>query len=258
LEWLPWQPWPFASTPPVGLTFCEPDPQLEQHLAKRYRPEIETMSQRIVTRLAAPLPHQRLPDATQPHGSQLAPLVARAMLTAAREQVGEVDFALHNAGGVRCSLEPGPLSEADIAGRLLPFAIPLTLYRVHGHELAEALENAIDNATNNGVVGNGNGSFPYTAGVRFTYQADRPKGQRITRLEWEAAPGQWQAVNAEQVYRGVSSAYTASGKEGYTALARTLTQHNQELGITLADAFIRWARHLPTLEAQPPLVEYFS
>ena len=53
-------------------------------------------------------------------------------------------------------------------------------------------------------------------------------------------------------------AYTASGKEGYTALARTLTQHNQELGITLADAFIRWARHLPELEAQPPLVEYFS
>lgn len=256
LEWLPWQPWPFASTPPAGLTFCEPDPQLEQHLAKRYRPEIETMSQRIVTRLAAPLPHQRLPDAAQPHGSQLAPLVARAMLTAAREQVGEVDFALHNAGGVRCSLEPGPLSEADIAGRLLPFAIPLTLYRVHGHELAEALENAIDNATNNGVVGNGNGSFPYTAGIRFTYQADLPKGQRITRLEWEATPGQWQAVNAEQVYRGVSSAYTASGKEGYTALARTLTQHNQELGITLADAFIRWARHLPALEAQPPLIEY--
>ncbi|WP_042012516.1 bifunctional metallophosphatase/5'-nucleotidase [Aeromonas fluvialis] len=256
LEWLPWQPWPFASTPPAGLTFCEPDPQLEQHLAKRYRPEIETMSQRIVTRLDTPLPHQRLPDSKMPHGSMLAPLVASAMLTAAREQVGEVDFALHNAGGVRCSLEPGPLSEADIAGRLLPFAIPLTLYRVHGHELAEALENAIDNATNNGVVGNGNGSFPYTAGVRFTYQANLPKGQRITRLEWEAAPGQWQAVNANEIYRGVSSAYTASGKEGYTALARTLTQHNQELGITLADAFIRWARHLPSLEAQPPLLEY--
>ena len=51
-------------------------------------------------------------------------------------------------------------------------------------------------------------------------------------------------------------AYTASGKEGYTALARTLTQHNQELGITLADAFIRWARHLPELAPLPPLVEY--
>jgi hypothetical protein len=148
---LPWQPWPFASEPPAGLYFCEPAPELEQHLAKRYRPELETMTQRIVTHLAGPLHHQRLPDANLHAGSQVAPLVAHAMLIGAREQVGQVDFALHNAGGVRCSLEPGPLSEADIAGRLLPFAIPLTLYRVHGHELAEALEGAIDNAT--GVAG---------------------------------------------------------------------------------------------------------
>jgi 5'-nucleotidase len=256
LEWLPWQPWPFDSAPPAGLHFCEPAPELEAHLAKRYRPELETMTQRIVTRLAGPLHHQRLPDANLPAGSQVAPLVAHAMLTGAREQVGQVDFALHNAGGVRCALEPGPLSEADIAGRLLPFAIPLTLYRVHGHELAEALEGAIDNATNNGVTGNGSGSFPYTAGVRFSYQADKPKGARITRLEWEASPDQWQPVEADAIYRGVSSAYTASGKEGYTALARTLTQHNQELGITLADAFIRWARYLPELSAMPPLLVY--
>ncbi|WP_349922003.1 bifunctional metallophosphatase/5'-nucleotidase [Aeromonas veronii] len=256
LEWLPWQPWPFASEAPAGLCFCEPAAEIEQHLAKRYRPELETMTQRVVTRLDAPLHHQRLPDANYPAGSQVAPLVASAMLSAAHEQVGQVDFSLHNAGGVRCSLEAGPLSEADIAGRLLPFAIPLTLYRVHGHELAEALESAIDNATNNGVVGNGNGSFPYTAGVRFCYQGDRPKGSRITRLEWEPSPGQWQAVDANTVYRGVSSAYTASGKEGYTALARTLTQHNQELGITLADAFSRWARHRPVLAPLPVLVEY--
>ena len=127
---------------------------------------------------------------------------------------------------------------------------------MHGPELAEALEGAIDNATNNGVVGNGSGSFPYTAGMRFSYQADRPKGSRIPRLEWEASPGQWQSVEMDAIYRGVSSAYTASGKEGYTALARTLTQHNQELGITLADAFIRWARHLPELGPLPALVEY--
>lgn len=256
LDWLPWQPWPFASPPPAGLHFCEPDPEIEQLLARRYRPELETMTQRVVTRLQGPLHHQRLPDEHYPAGSQVAPLVASAMLAAAREQVGQVDLALHNAGGVRCSLEPGPLSEADIAGRLLPFAIPLTLYRVHGHELAEALEGAIDNATNNGVVGNGSGSFPYTAGVRFCYQADQPKGERISRLEWESSPGQWQAIEPEAIYRGVSSAYTASGKEGYTALARTLTQHNQELGITLADAFIRWARHLPVLTTLPALVEY--
>ncbi|MGY3869709.1 bifunctional metallophosphatase/5'-nucleotidase [Aeromonas crassostreae] len=256
IEWFPWQPWPYASPAPANLHFCAPDPLIEGHMARRYRPALEEMAARTVTRLPEPLLHQRIPDARLPHGSQVAPLVAAAMLAGAREQVGRVDFALHNGGGVRCSLEPGPLSEADIAGQLLPFAIPLTLYRVHGHELAEALEGAIDNATDNGVTGNGSGSFPYTAGVRFHYLAELPKGQRIRQLEWESSPGHWQPVEKEGVYRGVSSAYTASGKEGYTALTRTLTQHNQELGITLADAFIRWARQHPTLPAPAPLIHY--
>ena len=108
------------------------------------------------------------------------------------------------------------------------------------------------------MTGNGSGGFPYTAGIRFCYQAQRNKGERISQLEWEQTPGDWQPVVADQVYRGVSSAYTASGKEGYTALVRTLTQHNQELGITLADAFIRWARHQPTLTPATTLLTYLS
>ena len=69
-------------------------------------------------------------------------------------------------------------------------------------------------------------------------------------------PGSVAARRAGCHLSRVSSAYTASGKEGYTALARTPTQHNQELGITLADAFLRWARHLPELSPLPALVEY--
>ena len=36
----------------------------------------------------------------------------------------------------------------------------------------------------------------------------------------------------------------------------SLKEMADELGITLADAFIRWARHLPELAPLPPLVEY--
>lgn len=106
------------------------------------------------------------------------------------------------------------------------------------------------------MVGNGSGSFPYTAGMRFRYQADKPKGSRITRLEWEASPGQWQSVEWMPSIGGSPAPTPPQAREGYTALARTLTQHNQELGITLADAFIRWARHLPELAPLPALVEY--
>jgi hypothetical protein len=53
----------------AGVTFVSAGGELEQLLAKRYRPELETMTQRIVTRLGGPLHHQRLPDASLPAGS---------------------------------------------------------------------------------------------------------------------------------------------------------------------------------------------
>jgi 5'-nucleotidase len=92
---------------PAGLHFCEPAPELEQHLARRYRPSSETMTRRVVTRLADPLHHQRLPDASLPAGSQVAPLVASAMLASAREQVGQVDLPCTMPGRALL-LEPGP------------------------------------------------------------------------------------------------------------------------------------------------------
>ena len=56
-----------------GAALLRTGPELEQHLARRYRPELETMARRVVTRLADPLHHQRLPDASLPAGSQVAP-----------------------------------------------------------------------------------------------------------------------------------------------------------------------------------------
>ena len=59
----------------------------------------------------------------------------RAMLASAREQVGRVDL-LCTMPGRTLLLGTRPLTEADVAGRLLP-CHSLTLYRVHGHELAK-------------------------------------------------------------------------------------------------------------------------
>lgn len=77
------------------------------------------------------------------------------------------EFAIHNAGGVRNSLNVGNVSVADIAGKLLPFAVPIGVYQLKGKDIAAALEGAINNATNNGVVGTGDGSYPYTFNLNF-------------------------------------------------------------------------------------------
>lgn len=251
-EWLVWE----AVDGLPALTVVEPDAALEAYLADNLRPALAKMAAETLAHLPATLHHQRLPDSHYPHGSELAPLVAEAMRWSTQKQCGPIDFALHNAGGVRCSLETGPLTEADVAGRLLPFAIPLILYEVYGQELSDALEGAINNATNLDGSSNGNGSFPYVAGLKYRFDANAPRGKRIVSLKVERANGQWQEVEPATLYRGVSSAYTASGKEGYTALRRTLSHQRRELGMTLAEAFTHWARHQQTLRPRPALLHY--
>ncbi|MBB1383887.1 5'-nucleotidase C-terminal domain-containing protein, partial [Shewanella sp. SR41-2] len=177
-----------------------------------------------------------LPSKQLPHGSEIAPWVSRSMYKAAKYIEPNIDFALHNAGGVRQSLNKGQLSLADVVGRILPFELPLTLYQIMGKHIIEALESSINSATNNGIVGTGAGSFPYPYGLRYFYDGKRIKGQRITQIDIYKQD-QWQTLESNKLYIGVSSAYTAAGKEGYDALLHAHWQQPMS-NQTLPEAFI--------------------
>ncbi|ETJ96206.1 5'-nucleotidase, C-terminal domain protein [Vibrio parahaemolyticus EKP-008] len=125
---------------------------------------------------------------------------------------------------------------ADVAGRLLPFAVPIGFYDVKGAVIRRALEGAINNALNNGVEGTGSGSYPYTYNLNFDYQADAPKDERIQRLE--ILDGyRWVKVDDDTWYRGTSSAYTMKGKEGYEALL-DMKGEGCVSNLSMADCFI--------------------
>lgn len=201
-----------------------------------YRPLIEAMKENVITNLSKDYRHVRVPNESLPSGSEIAPLVASAFYHCANEHL-PTDFALHNAGGVRVSLNKGPLTAADICGRLLPFEIQIVRYKVQGKILKAALEGGINNAKNNGVIGTGDGSYPYCHGIRFTYVDDNPIGERISSLMINQDE-QWQEISPNAYYYGVSSAYTIAGKEGYDALLHANEQ--QDLPYSMSDAFVKY------------------
>ena len=102
------------------IIMVEPDAAMERLIARQYRTKLRGYATDQVVSLPRGLRHVRIPD--DHGGSQVAPLVAEAMLFQAREMGVEVDVAIFNAGGARISLPPGPVSAAELAGRLLPFA----------------------------------------------------------------------------------------------------------------------------------------
>ncbi|GIU34700.1 bifunctional metallophosphatase/5'-nucleotidase [Shewanella schlegeliana] len=237
------------------------DSRVMNQILQKYRPSLDELKNKILGFVPRSLVHTRLPSKALPHGSEIAPWVSRSMYQETLELGIEVDFALHNAGGVRQSLDKGELSLAEVIGRILPFDIPLVSYEIQGQYLFQILESAINAATNNSVIGTGAGSFPYTYGLKYFYDGRQAVGQRIIKLEVlrEVAGKQlWQSVDAAAYYTGVSSSYTASGKEGYFPILQANWQRDVK-GLTLPGAFTRFISKAQTLdEVLEPQVHYTS
>lgn len=236
------------------VSVCKKDPDVHAVLSQKYMPQVREMQQQEVVQIPKPLRHVRIPDEHGP--SQVAPLVARGFYESMRKRGYPVQFAIHNAGGVRTSIQAGPLTTADIVGQLLPFAIPVGVYQIKGQTIASLLEGAINNATNNGIVGTGSGSYPYTHNLKFEYHAHLPKGHRIRQLRI-FENGQWQPVDILRNYYGVSSAYTIKGKEGYDAFSE-LEEPAKMSNLTMADTFVELLTDKPKVIDKTESYNFFN
>ncbi|TKF21260.1 bifunctional metallophosphatase/5'-nucleotidase [Vibrio genomosp. F6] len=217
-----------------NVVVCKKDEQLQSILRDKYIPKVRQLQQQIISYTPRKLRHVRIPD--EQGASELAPLVAESFVHAMNKRGMNAEFAIHNAGGVRNSLNAGDVSIADIAGKLLPFAVPIGVYDVSGKTIELMLEGAINNATNNGVEGTGSGSYPYTHNLAFNYCADKRVGQRIESLKIYSAKHGWQPVDSKKLYRGTSSAYTMKGKEGYEAVL-DMKEEGMITNLSMADCF---------------------
>ncbi|QYJ79831.1 bifunctional metallophosphatase/5'-nucleotidase [Shewanella acanthi] len=244
------------------ILWDEADSNINDIILTQYRPAIAEMESKVLALVPKNLTHTRLPSKALPHGSEIAPWVSRSMFQEAKLEDPRVHFALHNAGGVRQSVAQGQLTLADVMGQLLPFELPLVKYEIEGQFLYQALESAINAATNNSVQGTGAGSFPYTYGLRYFYDGRRDLGERLFKLELMCQQDKsvWYPVELDALYVGVSTAYTAAGKEGYHPLLNARWQESME-SLTLPQAFIRFLNRAPNpnlADLLSPHVHYTS
>jgi 5'-nucleotidase len=243
-----------------GILWADEDTEITHIINTQYKPAIADLEQKVLGFVPRNLVHTRLPSKALPHGSEIAPWVCKSIYHEAKRQLPRVDFTLHNAGGVRQSLNKGDVTLAYVVGRLLPFDLPLVHYEIQGVHLYAAIESAINSATNNSVIGTGAGSFPYTYGLKYCYDGRKPLGSRILSIEvFDNDSTSWIDLDKQAYYFGISSAYTVSGKEGYTPLLQAKTQQAIE-DLTLPLAFIRYIQREQSLlkDDISPQVHYTS
>ena len=146
-------------------------------------------------------------------------LIADAMLARVADQ--GIQVAIQNGGGIRASIDAGPITQGEVM-TVLPFQNTLSTFQVTGATLVEALENGVSQ------IEEGAGRFPQVAGMSFAFDAAAEPGSRISDVMVGGEP-----IDMEATYGVVSNNYVRNGGDGYSMFEDA--ENAYDFGPDLAD-----------------------
>ena len=148
----------------------------------------------------------------------LGNLLADSLVEQTKDQ--GTQLAIINGGGIRTGIHAGPVSIGQIL-EVLPFANTISTFDITGAELRAALENGVSRAEN--PANDGTGRFPQVSGLRFSWSAAAPVGQRVVSVEIRQPDGSFVALDPAATYHAASHNYLRTQGDGYTMLKDNVT-----------------------------------
>lgn len=200
----------------------EADSAIAEIVAKVKDDQLPILSE-VVGKTAADLVGER--EIVRTSESNLGNLIADAMLAESG-----ADVALTNGGGIRASIPAGEITAGQVI-TVLPFGNYIQTKRVKGSDLKAALELGV------GSYPESLGGFPHVAGIRFSFDADKPAGERVHSMLVGGEP-----VDLDATYLLATNDFMAAGGDNYTmfkdypiendfaSLEEALIEHIQSLG----------------------------
>jgi 5'-nucleotidase / UDP-sugar diphosphatase len=155
---------------------------------------------------------------------QMGNLVADAMLARVADQ--GVTIALANGGGLRASIDAGPVTMGEVL-TVLPFQNTLSTFQVDGATLVAALENGVSG------LEDGAGRFLQVAGLQYTFDPAAPVGARVSDVMVLVGGDAWGPVDPAAIYTVVSNNFVRGGGDGFAMF--TTAANAYDFGPDLAD-----------------------
>ena len=224
-----------------------------------YAGKVDALKKDVIGQSAALLCLERIPGqgkskacdkaATASNGSDITNIVAKGFLNMAKAS----DIAIQNGGGVRVDVLEGPVT-IGTAYTLMPFANTLVELSMSGAEVKQVLEDAFDYAMSEG---GSTGAYPYAAGLRWSVDSSRPKGERFSNLEVNSRlTGSWAPLGASATYKVVTNSYIARGKDGYLTFKDVAKRGDAtDTYLDYAQSFVEYVKSVGTLK-KLPIAEY--
>ncbi|MCL0086329.1 5'-nucleotidase C-terminal domain-containing protein [Thermodesulfovibrionales bacterium] len=164
--------------------------------------------------------------------TNLGNLIADAI----REKAG-ADVAIQNSGGIRASIDKGPITLEEIF-TVLPFDNYVLALRLTGETIWKALENAVSDESPTGA-------FPQISGMSFVFDRGRPSGDRIIEVLIDGKP-----LDLEKTYIVATNCFLAAGGDKFTMLKGA--EVVLDTGALLRDVVAAYIRERRTVS---PIVE---
>jgi 2',3'-cyclic-nucleotide 2'-phosphodiesterase (5'-nucleotidase family)/DNA/RNA endonuclease YhcR with UshA esterase domain len=169
-----------------------------------YRAPLENLKNTVVGSTLVALDGDR--NNVRTRETNLGNLIADAMLEKGA-RAGAV-MAITNGGGIRASIDRGDITLGEVL-TVMPFGNTLVVLELTGQQIIDALENGVSQVEQKA------GRFPQVAGMKFTWDPQKPAGQRIVKVEVKTANG-YHPIDRNARYLVATNNFMAAGGDGYT------------------------------------------
>ncbi|QYK42625.1 MAG: 5'-nucleotidase C-terminal domain-containing protein [Paracoccaceae bacterium] len=193
----------FAGGDTIVLDASVPQDEAIEARIKELAGPIEELKARVVAEASDVLDGER--GTCRQQECAMGNIIAEAMLDRVKEQ--GVQIAIQNGGGIRASIDAGPVTMGEVL-TVLPFQNTLSTFQVSGETIVKALENGVS------TLEDGGGRFPQVAGLKYTFDPAAEKGARVSDVMVNEG-GTWGPIDPAKVYGVVSNDYVRKGGDGY-------------------------------------------
>ncbi|BCH23073.1 5'-nucleotidase C-terminal domain-containing protein [Mesorhizobium sp. L-8-3] len=203
---------------------------------------IEEMKSKVVAETAAPIDGSR--ETCRARECEMGNLITDAMLDRLKGQ--GVTIAVQNGGGIRASIDQGPVTMGEVL-TVLPFQNTLATFEISGKDLVASLESGVSE------IEEGKGKFPQVGGLRYSFDKSvKPNEGRIKSVE-VMEDGAWKPIEPEKLYLAATNNFVRGGGDGYKLFAsnaRNAYDFGPSLEQVVADYLAANQPYTPKLEGR--------
>lgn len=176
--------------------------------------------------------------------TDLGNLITDGMLAAAKKIDPATTIALTNGGGIRASIDAGPITKGDVL-TVMPFGNSLAIMELTGKELRQALEISVKDFPL------ASGGFLHFSGLFFNYDGKAPAGERVSSVFTQEQDGSYAELDEAKTYKAATNTFTAKGGDGFTVFKEVYEDGRvSEPGVVDYEMFIDYVTSLESIDAR--------